>query len=148
MKLINKIHIRFFRSIYNIEFDNISETITVFTGNNDVGKSNVLRALNLFFNDETETDEEISFERDFSLIRKKELKEKIKTRQLIKIDVEIQSPIEYKILPKTFLVSKNFDRYNESSDFYFSKNIDNKKNSGCSSTIKLNTVYLYSCDQR
>lgn len=71
MKYINQIRIKYFRSIYSVAFDTISDTLTVFTGGNDVGKSNVLRALNLFFNDETDVDEEIIFERDFSKIRKK-----------------------------------------------------------------------------
>ena len=81
MKFINKIRIRYFRSLYDCKFEQISETLTVFTGSNDIGKSNVLRALNLFFNDETDPEEEILFERDFSKLRKKELKERIKTRQ-------------------------------------------------------------------
>lgn len=129
MKLINKIHIKYFRSLYDIKFDQVSDTLTVFTGSNDIGKSNVLRALNLFFNDETDLDEQILFERDFSKIRRKELKERIKTRQLVQITLEITSPSEYKSLPKLFKVSRNFDRYNEGSDFVFDNKIlsDKKK---------------------
>ena len=43
MKFINKIRIRYFRSLYDCKFEQISETLTVFTGSNDIGKSNVLR---------------------------------------------------------------------------------------------------------
>lgn len=128
MKLINGIHIKYFRSLYDINFTQISDTLTVFTGANDVGKSNVLRALNLFFNNETDVEEQILFERDFSKIRRKEIKEKIKTRQLIQITLEINSPSEYKSLPKSFKVSRRFDRYNEESDFIFENQIlSNKK---------------------
>lgn len=129
MKFINKIHIKYFRSLYDIEFNQISDTLTVFTGSNDVGKSNVLRALNLFFNDETDTKDEILFERDFSKLRRKELREKIKTRQLIQIALEISSPVQYKSLPKTFKVFRNFDRYDEGTDFIFENRIisDKKK---------------------
>lgn len=128
MKFINSVHIKYFRSLYDCNFKEISDTLTVFTGSNDIGKSNVLRALNLFFNDETDPEEEILFERDFSKLRKKELKERIKTRQLIQITVEMYSPPQYKSLPKTFKVSRNFDRYNEGSDFVFEKKIElNKK---------------------
>jgi predicted ATP-dependent endonuclease of OLD family len=113
MKFINKIVIKYFRSVYNLNFENISETLTVFTGKNDVGKSNILRALNLFFNGETDVSEKILFERDFSKIRKKEIKEKSKERQLISIAIEFKSPSSYASLPRTFWVTKIFDRYNQ-----------------------------------
>lgn len=119
MKFINKIRIKFFRSIYDVEFEDISDTLTVFTGKNDIGKSNVLRALNLFFNDETDVEEEILFDRDFSKIRKKEITERIKTRQLISIDIQFQPPSGYKILQMPFWVGRTFDRYNEGSDYIF-----------------------------
>lgn len=47
--MIEKIEIQYFRSIYRISFTNVS-SINILTGKNDVGKSNVLKALNLFFN--------------------------------------------------------------------------------------------------
>ena len=40
--------------------------MNVFAGLNDAGKSNVLKALNLFFNNETESDVEFDFEIDYS----------------------------------------------------------------------------------
>lgn len=126
-KFINSIRIRYFRSIYDVKFKEISDTLTIFTGKNDVGKSNVLRALNLFFNNETDVYEEIAFERDFSQIRKKELRERIKTTQLIKIDIEFKSPSGYKSLPSTFTASRTFDRNNKGSDYSYSSNIKGKK---------------------
>lgn len=140
MKFINKIRIRYFRSLYDCKFEQISETLTIFTGSNDIGKSNVLRALNLFFNDETDPEEEILFERDFSKIRKKELKERIKTRQLIQITVEMSSPTQYKSLPKTFKVSRNFDRYNEGSDFIFENKIASDKKKLASARRFINSI--------
>lgn len=47
--MIEKIEIQYFRSIYRIVITGVGN-INVITGKNDVGKSNVLRALNLFFN--------------------------------------------------------------------------------------------------
>lgn len=126
-KFINSIRIRYFRSIYDVKFKEISDTLTVFTGKNDVGKSNVLRALNLFFNNETDVYEEIAFERDFSQIRKKELRERIKTIQVIKIDIEFKSPSGYKSLPSTFTASRTFYRNNKGSDYSYSSNIKGKK---------------------
>ena len=140
MKFINKIRIRYFRSLYDCRFEQVSETLTVFTGSNDIGKSNVLRALNLFFNDETDPEEEILFERDFSKLRKKELKERIKTRQLIQITVEMSSPPQYNSLPRTFKVSRNFDRYNEGSDYIFENKIASDKKKLASARRFINSI--------
>lgn len=140
MKFINKVRIRYFRSLYDCRFEQVSETLTVFTGSNDIGKSNVLRALNLFFNDETDPEEEILFERDFSKLRKKELKERIKTRQLIQITVEMSSPPQYNSLPRTFKVSRNFDRYNEGSDYIFENKIASDKKKLASARRFINSI--------
>ena len=61
---IKGISIKYFRSIANM---NISvDRLNLLVGLNDVGKSNVLKALNLFFKNETDYNEEFSFEKDFS----------------------------------------------------------------------------------
>jgi len=44
--------------------------MNVIFGRNDSGKSNLLRALNLFFNEEVEPEREIEFNLDFSDIRR------------------------------------------------------------------------------
>lgn len=61
--MITKIAIKNFRSIRQQEID--GNWITVFVGSNDAGKSNVLRALNLFFNDVTDPGEELDFDQDY-----------------------------------------------------------------------------------
>ena len=61
--IIKKIHIAHFRSIVN-ETINVSD-FNIFVGMNDVGKSNVLKALDMFFN---YTSEKYKFEDNFSLI--------------------------------------------------------------------------------
>lgn len=129
MKFINQIEIKYFRSIYNLRIQKISESMTIFTGCNDVGKSNILRALNLFFNDETDVKTPLLFERDFSKIRRQEIKESRKARQLISISVEIITPRNYKILPSTFWVTRTFDRNNKVVEFSFDKAVsgDSKK---------------------
>ena len=60
---IEKISIRRFRSIEHAEID--CRALNVFVGENDAGKSNVLRALNLFFNGFTDPDSTFNFERDY-----------------------------------------------------------------------------------
>ena len=52
MHLIDSIEIHYFRSIYKITLKKIN-SLNILSGINDVGKSNVLKALNLFFNNET-----------------------------------------------------------------------------------------------
>lgn len=60
---IKKIEIRNFRSIKKAIID--LENINIFYGLNDVGKSNVLKALNLFFNGQISHTEQFSFHKDF-----------------------------------------------------------------------------------
>lgn len=64
MKLIEKIEIHRFRSISDASIE--TENITIFSGVNNSGKSNVLRALNLFFNSETSFDHKYNFEKDYN----------------------------------------------------------------------------------
>lgn len=62
--VIKQIRIKNFRSISDeiVDFHNL----TVFVGDNDVGKSNVLRALNLFFNNKTDGNAGFNFDLDFN----------------------------------------------------------------------------------
>ena len=61
---IKSIHIENFRSIRSIHAD-LSQ-LAIFVGRNDCGKSNILRALNLFFNDETNPGIEFTFSEDYN----------------------------------------------------------------------------------
>jgi predicted ATP-dependent endonuclease of OLD family len=65
---IEKIEIKNFRSIVDQAIK--GNNLVIFVGKNDVGKSNVLRALNLFFNNETEVNTAFDFQSDFSKIAK------------------------------------------------------------------------------
>ena len=62
--MITSISIRNFRSIEREEFD--FNWITTFVGENDARKSNVLRALNLFFNGYTDPGVPFNFHRYFN----------------------------------------------------------------------------------
>ncbi|HWL56435.1 MAG TPA: AAA family ATPase [Paracoccus sp. (in: a-proteobacteria)] len=62
--MISKISIRNFRSIASADID--GNWITTLVGANDAGKSNVLRALNLFFNNEINSGEDFEFTRDYN----------------------------------------------------------------------------------
>ena len=70
--MISHISIRNFRSLAKVDIH--ADWISSFVGANDAGKSNVLRALNLFFNGETDLNEPFDFARDynqFAAIRKR-----------------------------------------------------------------------------
>lgn len=62
--MISLISIRNFRSIAAADIS--AQWITTLVGANDAGKSNLLRALNLFFNGETNPGEAFDFNRDFN----------------------------------------------------------------------------------
>lgn len=64
MVVLKRIHIKNFRSIVDatIELDDFN----FFVGKNDSGKSNVLKAINLFFNERTDYDTPFNFAVDYS----------------------------------------------------------------------------------
>ncbi|MCB0304063.1 MAG: AAA family ATPase [Calditrichaeota bacterium] len=67
MQIIKSIRICNFRSIDEVKLDVSAGDLCIIVGNNDAGKSNILRALNLFFNGETDIGSRLNFERDFWL---------------------------------------------------------------------------------
>jgi hypothetical protein len=71
MQLIRSIEIAYLRSIHRLRIASLGD-LTVFSGANDVGKSNILRALNLFFNNKVNWGEPIDFYQDFSRRRLEE----------------------------------------------------------------------------
>ena len=90
MVTIKRVHIKNFRSI-------VDETIELkdfncFVGKNDSGKSNVLKALNLFFNEKTDFDTPFDFESDYSKFAKRGQKQ----AREISIALEI-------VVPETFI---------------------------------------------
>ncbi len=70
MKIISSIRIKYFRSILNTTRGNIThlptKDLNIIVGSNDAGKSNYLRALNLFFNNECDPIRDFDFWKDFS----------------------------------------------------------------------------------
>lgn len=90
MITIKRIHIKNFRSI-------VDEMITLkdlncFVGLNDSGKSNVLKALNLFFNGETDFDTPLDFENDYSKLAKRGQKQ---AKEII-VELDIVIPDTFK----------------------------------------------------
>ena len=140
MDIIEKIEIKHFRSFdggkdqTKVKIDNLSD-LNVFSGANDSGKSNILRALNLFFNDEISPGIKFDKNRDFSKIvsnrfdldieeRKNEEIKRIKLEEneknkdlrrsdeVISIKLFFNNKEKQRGLPEKFWVSKLFSQKN------------------------------------
>ena len=111
MQLIKSVEIKYLRSIHRLRLSTLGD-LTVFSGANDVGKSNLLRSLNLFFNNEVDWRQPIDFYQDFSLRRLDEVRrESIKGKQFISISLQFQRPPNYQgSLPPTFQVTRTWLR--------------------------------------
>ena len=144
MDIISKIEIKHFRSFDGgkdqdkVRIDSLTD-INVFSGANDSGKSNVLRALNLFFNDEVSPGVKLEKDRDFSKIVAKRFDEEISKRknneserirelnekggnekakelrrsdEVITIKLHFNNPNRQRGLPEYFWISKTFSQKN------------------------------------
>ncbi len=65
MEIIKSVQIRKFRSLKSVTKKLDFTDLNIFVGQNDQGKSNLLRALNLFFNNETDMDTRFRFSEDY-----------------------------------------------------------------------------------
>ena len=111
MQVIREIRISYFRSFSKpIHIKNIND-LNIFSGKNDSGKSNILKALNLFFT-ENKVDfyTTLDFERDFSKQRLKEMSTK-KLKRKIQISI-LFNRVKFSdsVLPEFFWVEKEWDR--------------------------------------
>lgn len=64
MRIITAIKIKGLRSVQNDKLEDVG-ALTALVGKNSSGKSNILRGLNLFFNDEIEPGKSLVLQRDF-----------------------------------------------------------------------------------
>jgi predicted ATPase len=90
MKFIEEIRITNFRSIRKLNTKLNTNELTIFVGKNDQGKSNILRALNLFFNNLTDYEQNFRFDNNYCFNAESG---KGKKRE-IKIELIIQPPVE------------------------------------------------------
>lgn len=112
MKIIESITIRYFRSVYTVSLNPCND-ITILAGKNDAGKSNILKALNLFFCQQTDYQTVLNFSEDYSLTRKEEVrKDTIRGQQFISISVRfLRGDRMPNSLPPTFSVTKKWDMH-------------------------------------
>lgn len=90
MVIIKRIHIKNFRSIVDETID--LTDFNCFVGKNDSGKSNVLKALNLFFNNKTDFKTDLDFQSDYSKLAKRGKKQ---AKEIV-ISIDIVIPKSYK----------------------------------------------------
>lgn len=112
MKIIDSVTIRYFRSVYTLTLSHCKD-MTVLAGKNDVGKSNILKALNLFFSQQSDYLHNFDFFEDYSLIRREEVrKDTVRGRQFISISVRfLRGDRMPNSLPPSFTVTKRWDMH-------------------------------------
>lgn len=87
MKLIHRIEIKYFRSFgeKSVKIVDLKD-LNIFSGSNDVGKSNVLKALNLFFNNIINIDEEFDLRKDLSILQRDRSETKVESKRSSRTD--------------------------------------------------------------
>ena len=128
MKIIERIEIRYFRSFGDkiVKITDLKD-LNILSGSNDVGKSNVLKVLNLFFNNEINIGEPFDLRKDLSLLQRerseKELQIKKSTRTKedpyasqrdlfvkVKIFFDRDIPYDKSTTPEKFWVEKTWGK--------------------------------------
>lgn len=128
MALINRVEIYYFRSIHRTRLGSLRR-INVFSGRNDAGKSNVLKALNLFFNYDTDWGRNFDFDQDFSRKRLQEVRTTTKSKQFVFVAITFNRPKRYSgSLPETFRVKRTW--YRDSSTPVQEDNLKTAKRHG------------------
>ncbi len=83
MKLIERIEIKYFRSFGEKSVKIIElKDLNIFSGSNDVGKSNVLKALNLFFNNIISIEEPFDLRKDLSILQRTRSEKKVENKRI------------------------------------------------------------------
>lgn len=109
MRIIDRIDVNYFRSVYSASLTNCRD-VNIITGSNDSGKSNILKALNLFFNGATEPHEDLDFLRDLNRDREHEARA-AKGRMTIWMKVYFNNFLGWDSLPAQFAIKRTWNRY-------------------------------------
>lgn len=108
MQLIDEIEISYFRSFYKFKLRNLSDLNIIF-GKNDSGKSNVVRALNLFFSGRPEHSQDFEFPIDFSDQRLSESEQSEDVRKFLYIKITFNTPKSFQpSLGESFYVKRQW----------------------------------------
>lgn len=108
MQLIKEIEISYFRSFYKFKLRSLNDLNIIF-GKNDSGKSNLVRALSLFFAGEPDHDEEFDFAMDFCDQRLQESNDSEDIRKFLYVKITFNTPKSFqRSLGKTFYVKRQW----------------------------------------
>lgn len=89
--LIKSVEVAYFRSFYKVNFYPAKQ-INIFFGENDTGKSNVMRALNLFFNGNLGDGNDFDFDIDLSTKRRDEAGAGGDVRKFVYVKIVFRAP--------------------------------------------------------
>ncbi|NTX91232.1 MULTISPECIES: ATP-dependent nuclease [Pseudomonas] len=121
MKIIKKVEIRYFRSVYSVDLKDLND-LNILVGGNDSGKSNLLKALNLFFNNKTEITQDFYFLDDLTRKREQEARD-AKGRATIWVKVHFMNFLDWKSLPQEFSIKKVWNRYSDQPETIYPKGL-------------------------
>ena len=108
MQLIDEIEISYFRSFYKFKLRDL-QNLNVIFGKNDSGKSNVVRALSLFFSGEMDNGIPYDFETEFCDQRLRESLASEDVRKFLYVKVTFNTPKSYqRSLGKQFYVKRQW----------------------------------------
>jgi len=117
MRLIESVEIAYFRSCYKVVFYDLRD-LTIFFGRNDSGKSNIIRALNLFFNGETNPQKAFDFTVDFNNKRASDADASEGVRKFIYVKITFSTPRSFrKSLGESFYVKRQWS-ISRGSDYH------------------------------
>lgn len=128
MQLINEIEVSYFRSYYKFKFRDLADLNIIF-GKNDSGKSNLVRALNLFFSGATDHSQAFEFPIDFCERRAMEAENAEDVRKFLYVKITFNTPVSYRpSLGETFYVKRQWT-VSRGRDYHeeFSANIPNNR---------------------
>lgn len=146
MKIIENVEIRYFRSFgeKTVKITDLKD-LNILSGSNDVGKSNVLKVLNLFFNNEINIGEPFDLRKDLSFLQRERSEKELQIKKSqrtkddpyasqrdlfvkIKIFFNRNIPNDRSTTPEKFWVEKTWDKngFNKQTSniqaAYFKKN--------------------------
>lgn len=108
VQLIDEIEIRYFRSFYNFKLRHLKDLNVVF-GKNDAGKSNLVRALNLFFSGSPDHTQPFEFPIDFCEQRSFQAEEAEDVRKFLYVKITFNTPPTFqRSLGKQFYVKRQW----------------------------------------
>lgn len=121
VQLIDEIEIRYFRSFYKFKIRHLKDLNVIF-GKNDAGKSNLVRALNLFFSGSPDHTQPFEFPIDFSEQRSIEAEDAEDVRKFLYVKITFNTPTTYQpslgeqfYVKRQWTVSRGQDYHEEMS---------------------------------